>query len=265
MASSIWDFTITEAVESGSGSIQKDGSIQRIYYVKNWTDLPAFMSVLVQSWQTVGIAWNYWPGHRDPDFPAYYCQSATFQSMGMPSFDMSTKRTSWAEGAKVTATYKVPTFDPTDPTDIMEESLDFSAEELSLPAGMFKKTGSDDVIPGQQRVIIPVCAYSLTLIDVPTLPGGNANLIWSLMGKLNSSSFKGAATKLVLFLGAQTDRTTTSQGTKGWKIQLKFLVRPPGFEWTKVFTAKDGSMVAIETKVGGQPLYATGNLNSLLP
>ncbi len=139
---------------------------------------------------------------------------------------------------------------------------------MTYPSKSLKKDGSsseDDKITTFATKLIPVCHYTLTLIDVPTLPGGNTDLIFSLLGKINSSAVKGAAVKCALFLGANTSRTTTNVGTKGWRIALKFAVRPVGLEWTKVFHEKDGTFVEAVTVNGGNPIYDSDNLNNLLP
>lgn len=269
----IESYSYTEAHDSCTGTVGKDGSTQRILILKPFSDLNAFLKVLASNWsKTAGNVWTYFPGHQHPNFPGMYCAEASWKPEGESSWDTSAKKSNWA-AVRITATYRPPMFDPTktDPRDIYEEDLDFSVEELTLPSKSFKKTGSsseDDKIQNVIRKLIPVCSYTLTLIDVPNLPGpnGDTSLIWSLQGKINSAVFKGAALKTALFLGATTSRTMTSQGTRGWKIALKHMVRPAGLEWDKVFHAKDGKFVQVDPVAGGgDPLYTTGDLNQLLP
>lgn len=265
---SIHDYNWTEDHASARGTIGKDGSIQRIFLLSDWTQLGAFLAVLISGWRQVSATqWVYNGGDPHPDWPAMRCDSASYEGIGESSWDDTAKRSVWAI-ARVTATYKVPAFDPTqnDPATILEESLDFSANAVPLPSTMYQFPDGSDV-PDEVALtrIVPTCAYSFTLVDVPTLPGGDTTLIFSLEGKVNGTKFRGAGPKCALYLGCTTDRTLTSAGTKGWKIQHKALVRPPGLEWTKIPNPVSGEWEEITTKVGGKLLYESADLTQLLP
>ena len=160
----------------------------------------------------------------------------------------------------------MPTFDPTktDPKDLAEQSLDFSAEVQSLPGDGFQFASGQRLTSNVPK-FIPQCAYGLTLIDVPDLPGGDATIYFAMMGKINETAFFGAAPKTAFFIGTQTDRTFTTAGFKGWKIQNKFLVRPKGLEWTKQYNPDTGLFEEVTSVGSGKSLYETDDLTKVLP
>lgn len=263
------DFTFFEDVESYRGSLGKDGNTTRKFRIA-FSDLAAFCLELLPRWISTGTtSLTYKPGNQHPIFTAMYCETVGWECFGVPSQDPVTKISSWTE-ALVTATYKPNAYDAGGggtPATVIEEDLNFSCEAISLPKRSFKKVGGttplDDIEGGQ--LLIPVCAYTLTLVDVPTLPQGSAELIFDLMGKVNSVAFRGADAGRVLFLGADTSRSTLADGTKGWKVALKFLIRPEGKEWNKLYLPSAGEFTEVEDSVSGDKLYQTTELLALLP
>jgi hypothetical protein len=277
MASTISGFTFEELNEgSGRGAIQQDGTAVRMFKIA-WTDLPAFIRALNGGWEAINsTTWTYTKGDEHPDYPGVmYCTRAEYENFGKAT-GISAGKSSW-QFAKVTATYEVKRNEFTTPDDIIEEELDFKLEHQTLPGSSHQTSDDSTDVPDDITKLVPVIEYTVTLKNVPNLPGatqtmggipvqddgGNVGYIYSLLGKVNNANFKGAAAGQMLYLGAQARRTTNVFGPSKWNITHKFLYR--AVSWKKVFVSAKGDFVEVQSKVGGNKIYSSGSLRGLLP
>lgn len=247
---------------SGQGEIALDGKAQRTFKIP-WADLGAFTAALMGGFAKIGEnAFYFTLPDQHPDWNGLYCQGTSYEGFGSHSVGGDDQIV--YTYAKVVAHYTPLKFTPSiQPKDIITEDLDFSVEQISLPKLSYKNSSTSEALDQQIKKIIPTCKYTITLYDYPELPGGDVELIFSLLGKVNSTAFKGAAIKKMLFMGAKASRTMRTTGDANWQIELRFSYRD--LEWTKVFDPATGEPVEVVSVVGGNPLYESEDLNDLLP
>lgn len=255
-----------ETTDSLSGSIGDKSEIVKKYLCP-YSVLPQVVTFLLPFWaRTTGSDLVYYPGDQLAEQPYFYCYQVSFKVLAAPPQDGSPMwdgtKSQW-DTAEITATYRVPSFDPKgDVKDMFELDLEFAAEEMLIPGGSYKD-GSGNIVSDPVRKIIPTIALNITLFDRPQLPGGDATAIMNVTAApMNTNPFLGAAAKKLLFIGCHTSRTTTSQGPKGWKITYKMLYRP--YEWDKVFVAQNGTFSTVTAVNGaGDPLYGDSDYTPL--
>jgi hypothetical protein len=279
----ITDFAFEELNEgSGAGVIGADGQPSEFYraFKIAWNDLGGFLLALRGGWKQLNAntLYHYVPDQH-PDWPGVFCASASYEGLGVSSQDATTKRSSW-EFAKVSAVYRTGTVDHggTDLTKIYEEEFDFSQELVTLPKGSLVTEAGDDVeIPAALR--IATLTYTLTMPQLPKLPGGNITTVMGLLGRMNDALFGGANTGHMLFMGMRASRRGTSPllGSQppvvggntldtpppAWFVQLKLEYRDE-HTWDEIYIP-DLGWKKVKYKADGKPLYSSGNLNVLLP
>lgn len=278
----ISDYSYVELTDSGKGQITEDNNGQgatRQFRVA-WTDLGNFIKSLKGGSRAINSSvTTYTSPDRHPDFPNLYCVDASYEGIGAGSATGGIS--SWPY-AKVTANYKALAFEPGVLTQ--EEELDFSIEYETLPEDSLETTDDSTNVAFPHKKIVPILTYSITLYNQPNLPNStsgtvtspidadnfqtkpptdNIQVIYGLLGKVNSVAFKGAAAGCMLFLGAKASRSTNIYGDQNWKVGYKFLYRP--VSWNKAFVSSKGDYVAVRTKTGGSTIYTAGNFNQLLP
>jgi hypothetical protein len=264
----IAEYEWEELTTSFHGSIAKgDASVVREFKI-DWPQLPGFLMALRGGWRMLSeTTWTFSPGDRlTGSWSNYYCETVDFDSFGQ-SF-LTGDLSSW-DYAHVIATYKIPQFDPNesgDPSNIMEETLDFDVDVLMLPEGAFKKKGGseNDIINLPTKLTMPCISWNLKLINRPRLPLGGRDALASKVGAVNSGSFRGAAKHKVMFNGVKSSRSfVAADQPLGYTIDMPFKYRT--IPWTYLYSPQEGKFVEVEpTKPGGQKLVEEYDLNLLL-
>lgn len=136
---------------------------------------------------------------------------------------------------------------PYEPTDLFEESLDFSGEVIEVPADNVVFEGTSDAPPEDLRITVATATYTVTCYRMPQMP---AALIASYLNTVNSAAFKGVphgrtiqqpgVAQLIntpdnginfapghsLFVGANASRRTSTFGRQNWQVAFKFVWSP---------------------------------------
>lgn len=267
MASKIATFSYVILNEgSGRGTLRDQGGSATIVYLIAYSDLIAFCQALRGGWSYVGTTSLYDPPEQHPNWSTFYCQDVSWEPVGNPVTVVGQSQPHSWEYAKVTASYGPPTFNidggsPPTSEDAVTEEMNFDSEVVTIPVGGCV-TGSTPVLRPVKK-INPLVDYRLSFSSLPRLPGGDATLIFSLIGKVNNTAFKGAAAGKMLFQGAKASRTAGSfaaLNNQNWKVDLSFKYRDT--EWNKIYD-NTGALANATTK-DGNPLYASANLAALL-
>lgn len=252
-------------LNEGSGKVQirDKGSSAQTRFMIAWTDLTSFVDALRGGWKLISPTLiSYTRPHKHPDWP-FYCTEASVDEVISP-----TGTGTW-EYALITATYAPLSFDPEtgNSSDAISEELNFSNDVTVIPAGAtYSGSGSSsgDPINRPMKKITPLCDYRVIMNALPQLPGGNAQLILSMMGKLNSTTFRGAAPGKFMFAGARASRSAasiTSLNSQNWKVELSAQYRDTG--WNKGYD-NAGALVDLKDRAGN-PIYDSDDLNKLIP
>ncbi len=214
-------------LNEGSGRMQfgsNQNAVRRLMCL--WTN-GVKLALRLRGWrQTSSILWNPTYAQQHPSNIGLYCTDVSLRPAGKP-----TGENTW-ELAVLDVTYlpvlqniyigpaQVPAY------DLLDEQLDFSADMASL--GKTGWTYDDDASAVQQNtvsVLVPQIAYSITQYHVTRLP---VSTIYATMGCLNLTTFRGAASGKMLYLGAQANRkivgTFQNQTYYDWTVMHKFLV-----------------------------------------
>ncbi len=155
-------------------------------------------------------------------------------------------------------------FTQLDPLDLGEESVDFSARFITAPLNAF--TWASDSVPlatTEAPGLIEMTAdLRRSRNQQPTIP---LAMIFSLLGKVNATTYLGGDPETMLYLGCSTRRRFTSAGVKNWDISHCVQFRTSGLNtggtgvsWNKFFRASTGHYEAITPKP-----YATADLTQL--
>jgi archaellum component FlaF (FlaF/FlaG flagellin family) len=205
-----------------------------------------------------------------------YCTKADYEPMG-PAVGITSNKSSWTH-AKVTATYECKRNEFTSPQDIIEEKFDLCLKNNPLDPTKITDTDNSESLTENDSVdqLMPLVTYTITLKNVPNLPGatttvggiavtsdeGSIGTMYSLLGRVNATNFKGASPGCMLYVGSEGSKTTSVFGPALWNLTHKFQYQP--VSWNKVFSNKRGTFVAC-TKADGNHIYTTGDLSQLLP
>ena len=177
---------------SGQGEMSLDGRAQRTFKIA-WTDLGDFITAMIGGFAKIGeSAFFFTLPDQHPDWPGLYCRNTSYEGFGAHGVGADGQIT--YAYARVVCHYEPLKFTPSvNPKDIITEDLDFSVEQISLPKLSYKSSSSGEPVEDYVKKIVPTCKYTVTIHDYPELPGGDADLIFSLLGRVNSVAFKGAA------------------------------------------------------------------------
>lgn len=275
------DWTYTE--QDGSGDIASDrGKLSgtRIFRLLNYRDAGNFIIDLTGGFLYVGGTAVYSAPERFFPGSSLWCVSASAKGIGVPTGDSGGPN--YAGGAIVTAQFATVDYDPEDESDpnnpavavYLSESRSTSGQVVTLAkkdadGAAAWKWSSDDVELGDDAPeivkVVPEGDYTLVRHFVPVLP---ASTIDGMIGKINngtfptSSSAGGFAAGTLLFMGDDSQRQHTSEGTKAWEITLKFAYNPNG--WNKIYRSGTGAYEEVEEIAGGEKMYLTGNFMTLL-
>jgi len=164
-----------------------------------------------------------------------------------------------------------------DSSDLLSRTFSIGGEVMTYPSKSLRWKGDTTILKGDSIAggkIIPMIQHSITKHKVA---GGSIpySTMRSLIGHINSSAFDtgaaNAAIGTVLYMGTEINFTFRSDGQKEYSLTNSFQERLakqgaqsvgwnyfwrddawPGAAWEEIETTK------------GEPIYPSGNLNSLL-
>lgn len=271
----IGSFAYTEQVPGtnagGTDMDPKQDQEVRIYKIA-YADLLNFIDALRGGWLFVSdAAWNYRAPDQHPTRPLLWCLHADYEVFGSPTWDAVNKVSSW-DYAIVTATYKSLPFNPKEVNNkaVIDEELDIGGRVISIPnspVSVYKEDLSGKDVTTPMSKVIPYIEYTVTMENIPALPGGSATAIAALVGTVNKNTFQGADGECMMFQGGKCKRKTTSaSGSATWTVTLKW--KWQGLTWNNVLVNGADRPIRVVAKNGGKPLYdddgGTG-FDTLLP
>lgn len=150
--------------------------------------------------------------------------------------------------------------DPATPFIYASQEISFSIEQYTIPASAIKLVGGG-VADKDVTTIFPRADLSITLHRVPYLP---AQKIFSLTGKINDAKFLGADVGQVIFNGATSRRTASTDGTFTQEITYSFSYRTVA-SWDKIFHPNGTGGWVRFTDRNDNPLISSADLTKLFP
>lgn len=162
---------------------------------------------------------------------------------------------SYGNIARVTISYKTLSAPEDQGQAEFSRTVSFGGEFVTIP-GNRAKWYSDGVTVDEEGdvqvgVVVPTVEHSLQwerVLDVPW------SAIRACIGKVNGSTFVGASTETLLFVGAEIT-SKSSLGRTMYDIQYKLSERPSG--WNKFLRASTGTFERIVFKNGVNPYSLT--------
>lgn len=203
---------------------------------------------------------DQWPG-----IPFLRCNSIQVEGFGavdgVRPWDLGIAHTSY----KLTIEYGVQKFEDSDdkdpePIPFCTQSVDYGVEILSIPVKV--GPGADPLAARKDvttNVRLPTITYTL---ELPKVMKPKWSTYQSLCGKVNSTTVFGAPAETVLFDGPKANRTVALFGDKRWKVVMKFVYNPRG--WNKSLNPDTLEWEDAVCKANGnKKRYETGNLRTL--
>ena len=272
-------FVYAHMIRYFAKGIDQNGPFYRVEYdIGNWSDTDAFINALLGAATVTGG-----PGgtvvrispHQHPLSPNLYCQSAeVVEGVGKPLTNVN-GYPSYAEGAIIRAEYRAPRYDivsnpnnsfdpsPTSPITYATQELDFGTETYTIANNQYLFSSGPEVgkllgIPA--RIQIPLTTMVLTFERLPYIPMVAAR---AKRGRVNSSTFLGAAAGLVLFEGCRSSRSFNTDGSIVQSIQMVFKERDAANPWNSMPSRRDATWYPVEA-IGGAKLFLTTDLTPLI-
>jgi hypothetical protein len=240
------------------------------YRIANWSDTDKFINALLGFGTASGsggsIAVTRGIPHQHPLSPNLVCVAArVVEGLGNPILN-SSGYPNYDGGALIQAEYKSPPFDfsggnlnnQIDPAT----PLNWCTQELSYSTEIFTVSSSDPTKP-PAKIQVPITVMTLTFHKLPYLP---MSTVRSLRGKVNSTTFLGAAAGLVLFKGADTHREFNTDGSVCQEVKLTFNERSSGYPWNSAPSKANPYTTPwpAVTDGNGNPPFATADLSPLI-
>lgn len=166
---------------------------------------------------------------------------------------------------KITVTFSTQEWDYESAQDSFGQvyrslQLNMSGQFMTLPGSAFQyATGpvSCTINPG---ILVPQIEITLTAHQVYYLP---LDVIFPLVGKVNTYTFYTAAPGTLLFLGCQAGRQSSVVGSSNWEVVYNFVYRP--IEWNKFWSPVPGvGWDYLVDSSSGANIYQSGDF-SILP
>jgi hypothetical protein len=211
------------------------------YLISDWDNGDAFANALC------GIGQS--EPHRYPLSTNLVCTSAVVSGRGRVELN-NDGYPRYQDGARIVATYRssgsglayggsfsnvfyddpgyLHQIDSSTPLVWCTQELDFGVESFAMPNTSY--TWDSDNTSAQIPVVmdVNVTTMSLTFHRRSSLPMGTVR---ALRGRINDATFLGAAVGTVLFVGAQTTREASTDGTVTQRVRLLFKERD--VSWNK--------------------------------
>ena len=250
-----------EKVGSSSFQIAEGGASGTRIFTVAWGDAVTFAQELYGRYQ----AWPsgaYVPPNQFPYLPYLYCSDVQVEGFGIQS------ESSNAEGlyivyewAKVTARYTpMIGVDPEDPEVVEEENISVSGELETLPAEQYEWTAGSipvkaDILPVKVET---TSSFSVTRLHVSSLPN---NVISLVVGKINQNAWRSYSAGYALFIGADANRSITTDGAEDWEVTYNFLIK--SHSWNHAYRDSSGNFEEVQTKNGNDTIYETDTFAAL--
>jgi hypothetical protein len=242
MALSLGGIDFVHAVVYFEKGIDSQGPFYNVeYHIDSWSDSDSFINTLM------GIGAE--SPHRYPLSPNLMCTSAVATGKGKPVTNAN-GTPDYDDGAIVRATYRGSgsaqggattnlsiddpgyqhQIDTATPLVYCTQELDFETESIHFNADDHQLVWSSDSTKANipLQVNVGVTTMVLTFHRRQFLP---MSVVRSLRGKINSSTFLGAAAETAWFLGAKTSREWSTDGRIEQRVQLIFKEREES--WNK--------------------------------
>lgn len=266
--SAIRNFTVvTDYTELPNAKLWVDkGKVrgQRIFRLKNYDNIVNFLAALAGGFETTSGTITYFPPHQFRSDVLLWCQGVETEGIGVPG--RSGGNETFDGGARVTATYETLDYDPRTrgsgsgtnqpPGVYITESRSTGGQMIELQkfdasnAAVWKfHSGAnlDNTTPALTKVE-PQGEYTLTFHYLPSFKPDTIN---GLIGKVNNAQFPvksslgGFISGTLLFLGDQTEREFTADGsTIAFTMTLRFAYNPNG--WNYAYDPVTKAFVLIE-------------------
>jgi hypothetical protein len=172
------------------------------------------------------------------------------------------------QNALATVDYKTKTYEHNG-SNILTRQISISGEFMTLPARALRWAGggSDNLVTGEDLSagkVLTSLEHSITAHRVPT-PRYSA--IRSLIGKVNSVAFEGAAIETLLFIGAELNQEVTAGGSMPWTVSMKFQERfingNTALNWNYFLRPNTGTWERLQL-VNGDPIYNSGAFSAMV-
>lgn len=217
--------TYEELEGSGGLAFTPDGIRGARTFIVDWADRIAFSEVLLGYTNAVGHVPIRREAQRFPGYEYLYCQKAEVTGLGEVS--QGEEMIAYPK-ARVRAEYS-PLLTGSSVSEgsasgedeglHLEESWDFAGETLTVPGPTFQYSDTGEKLSEPVGVMVATVELTLTSESEPELP---AAAIRACLGKVNATSWYGAAAENVLFLGASGRRVITSAGSRAWHLCYRF-------------------------------------------
>ncbi len=239
MALTLGGVTYVHTVQYFSKGIDAQGPYYDVeYLIDDWGQSDAFTNALIGVGRT--------EPHRHPLSPNLACSEAAPTGLGRPVLNPD-GTPDYAGGALVRARYRPPAafgggglfvsgddpgglhqIDPANPILWCTQELDYEVETITHPTHSYKFDSDNLKLTTPLQVDIGITVLSLTFHRVAYLP---MTLARTLRGRINATTFLGAAAETVLFRGAKTQRDWNTDGTVTQRVNMTFVERE--VSWNK--------------------------------
>lgn len=242
-----------------NGVVTREQTTATETWLCDWSEVITQALAFVGGYQGTPPVWV--PPASFTELPGLKAEKCTFVPFG----NVSDPDTGTYKTAMLTVDYGVlkPSEENNDPNQIYETEISFGGEGLQIPGSANYKwnsgPNSGQALPPDVYAtkIIPSMEITCKYRYRPTLPVTTIN---SCQGQINSSSMSiGGQTfsaGTVLFNGCGSTPGQSTDGTNGWSRELKFLVRPDG--WNYLWDPKSAAFQTLTPN-----LYQSTNLMSL--
>lgn len=269
-----------------SKGIDQNGPYYQVeYQIEDWADADGFVNALLGQGTYDGTNIQRAGPHRHPLSSNLMCHRAEVVGKGRPVTG-SDGLPSYEGGAIIRAEYRSPMvqggggavgpivasdepglFHHIEPSEgpilWCTQEMDYSIETYTLTQHSYTWDSDNKKANVPFQYDIRIMTYNLTFHRVPYLP---RQAIKDCIGKLNGSTFLGAAAETVIFDGARTIREVGVNGLISQKVMLTFRERP--VSWNKFL--REGSMPSNAASwdyledASGNRRYSTTNLTTNL-
>jgi hypothetical protein len=250
-------------------------SAAKAYYVPSWYDrftvANALIGMISYTAGPTGITINA-PGAY-PESANMWAQEITIKGVGVPTqgprqiaWTSAIVEVTYSPGDFATSASQDPTggnsFDPAAPLIYCTQSLDFSAQVVTLPRGTCTlNDGSNTPLAQPYGRTVGVISMDLTLHTLPYLvPAANR----ATVGQINSGAIFGCAIGTLMWKGAQTRREFGPDGLLSQETTLRFANRPEA-PWDQVLHPSIPSKGWTQVQYNGASVLQSFDFTTLIP
>ncbi len=152
--------------------------------------------------------------------------------------------------------------DPTHPYIWAEQNFSFGSEFITVPGKAVKFAISGKPLQQDWGFSSPKLDMQITLKNVPYMP--STAVLAAMAAPVNSALYLGVAAGFLLFNGAETHVTRSSDGTYTQEVTYSFSYRPIA-PWDYTFDGTTGIWDQVVAAVGGAPVITRSDLSTIIP